>query len=116
MDYDQVRAYFLSKEGALEDFPFGAETAVFKVGGKMFGLLRCDKEILNINVKCNPNEALALRDICRSIVPGYHMNKKHWNTLIIDGRLSEAMIKAQIDESYNLITKANVSNQTLQHA
>lgn len=116
MDYDQVRDYFLSKDGASEDFPFGEDVAVFKFGGKMFGLLRSDNDILNINVKCNPTEALALRDIYHSIVPGYHMNKKHWNTIIVDGRLPEALIKAQIDESYHLITEQFAHKQTLQHA
>ncbi len=115
MDYDQVRDYFLAKDGACEDFPFGQDVAVFKFRGKMFGLLRGDNSILNINVKCNPDEALALRDIYHSIVPGYHMNKKHWNTIIVDGGLPEALIKAQIDESYHLIVE-QCSAQTLQHA
>lgn len=116
MDYDQVREYFLAKEGAFEDFPFGEDVAVFKVGGKMFGLLRGDNDILNINVKCNPSEALALRDLCHSIVPGYRLNKKHWNTIIVDGRLTEEMIKEQIDESYHLMLEQARSLKTLQHA
>lgn len=115
MDYDQVRNYFLSKDGACEDYPFGQDVAVFKYRGKMFGLLRCDGKILNINVKCNPDDALALRDIYHSIVPGYHMNKKHWNTIIVDGRLPEGLIKEQIDRSYELIT-VQFGAQTLQHA
>lgn len=106
MEYDQVKQYFLSKEGSQLDYPFGEDVAVFKYDGKMFGLLRCDKSILNINVKCNPDDALALRDIYHSIVPGYHMNKKHWNTLIVDGRLPEDLIKAQIDQSYKLIVES----------
>lgn len=103
MDCNQVRQYFLSKDGAYVDFPFGEMIEVFKIEDKMFGLLRCDKDIMNINVKCNPDDALLLRDMYHSIVPGFHMNKKHWNTIIVDGRLSDDLIKAQIDHSYNLV-------------
>lgn len=118
MNYDQVRQYFLSKDGAYEEFPFGAETAVYKIGDKMFGMLRGDQHILNINVKCNPNDALLLRDMYHSIVPGFHMNKKHWNTIIVDGRLSDLLIKEQIDHSYELVadTYQEITFDHLQHA
>lgn len=113
MNYDQVRNYFLSKEGSYEDFPFGEGVAVFKVAGKMFGLLRCDNSIMNINVKCSPDKALALRDLYHSIIPGYHMNKKHWNTIIVDGGLPDKLIEAQIDQSYELINE--IIPKKLQH-
>jgi len=111
MTYEQIRDYFLNKEAAYEDFPFGEGVAVFKVGDKMFGLLRKDADIINVNVKCDPDEALALRDRYHSIIPGYHMNKKHWNTLIVDGSLPEEMIEAQIDHSFDLIAERNVKKK-----
>jgi predicted DNA-binding protein (MmcQ/YjbR family) len=100
---DQVKTYILSKPGAYEDYPFGDDVPVFKVCNKMFGLFNKDDNALRINLKSDPSEALYLRDNFESIIPGYHMNKKHWNTIIIDGSLPDSMIKELIDRSYKLV-------------
>jgi len=103
MDYDQIMAYFMAKEGAVLTHPYGDKADVFKVGGRKFGVLATDGVNVNIYVKCHPDEALALRDIYHSIVPGYKFDQKHWNTLIIDGRLPVELIKEQIDQSYGIV-------------
>ncbi len=97
-----VRNYCLSKPGAWEDFPFDEETLVIKVGSKMFALMG-EEEPLRINLKCEPLEAIMLRQKYKSIKPGYHMNKKHWNTVVNDGSLTDAMLMAMIDDSYDLV-------------
>jgi predicted DNA-binding protein (MmcQ/YjbR family) len=113
MNIETVRTYCLEKDGAEESFPFGNETLVFKVGGKIFLLLSLDAVPSQFNVKCDPDRAIELREQYESIVPGYHMNKKHWNTVILDGTLSGALIKTMIDASFDLVkptvkrTKAN---------
>ena len=113
MDYNQIKSYFMAKEGVSMDHPYGELTDVFKVNGKKFGMLTSDNDIVNVFVKCNPKQALALRDIYHSIVPGYQIDHKHWNVLIIDGRLPDVLIQQQIDGSYRLLTdKVN----ELQHA
>lgn len=103
MDYVQIKSYFMAKEGVTLTHPYGEKADVFKVDGKKFGVLMSDKDIVNVFVKCDPDEALALRDIYHSIVPGYQIDQKHWNSLIIDGRLPELLIKSQIDQSYELV-------------
>jgi predicted DNA-binding protein (MmcQ/YjbR family) len=103
MNIETIRAYCLEKEDAEESFPFGEETLVFKVCGKIFLLLSLDAMPTQFNVKCDPDEALELREQYDCIVPGYHMNKKHWNTVIVDGSLSASLIKSLIDASYDLI-------------
>tara|TARA_B100000427_G_scaffold146803_1_gene122083 strand:+ start:480 stop:863 length:384 start_codon:yes stop_codon:yes gene_type:complete len=100
---DKVKKYFLSCPESYEDFPFGAEITIFKVKDKWFGLLTERKGSLQINLKCDPDEALILRDLFKSVVPGYHMNKKHWNTIILDGTIPEKEIEAMIYSSYVLI-------------
>lgn len=104
MDIEQLREYALSKEGAIESFPFGETTLVFKVSNKIFMLLSLDDVPLRFNVKCDPGKALELRELNEAIIPGYHMNKKHWNTIIMDGSLSDKLIREMIDHSYELIT------------
>ncbi|MBN1986709.1 MAG: MmcQ/YjbR family DNA-binding protein [Prolixibacteraceae bacterium] len=102
MNIEELREYCLSLKGVSEDFPFDETTLVFKVGGKMFCLTDLEGE-LSINVKNDPEKNIELREEYPAIKPGYHMNKKHWNTILIDGSLSDDMIKNFIDESYDLI-------------
>ncbi|EWH08149.1 hypothetical protein DS2_18880, partial [Catenovulum agarivorans DS-2] len=103
------KEYLLSKPEAELDYPFGPDVAVFKVAGKMFATLSfgkvhpefdaCD----NMNLKCSPEQAIELRDIFAAVVPGYHMNKKHWNTVVLNGSVPEGEIKRMIDMSYALV-------------
>ncbi len=102
LNIQTIRDYFLSKKGATEDTPFGEDTLVFKVGGKMFGLTNLEGA-LRLNLKCQPEKALELREQYTSVKPGYHMNKKHWNTVAIDGSIPENLIHEWIDDSYNLV-------------
>jgi predicted DNA-binding protein (MmcQ/YjbR family) len=102
MNIEELREYCLSKKGAEESFPFGEDTLVFKVGGKMFALTNLDGD-LTINLKCEPDKAEELRAEYPSVLPGYHMSKKHWNTILIDGTIKDSFIKEWIDDSYNLI-------------
>ena len=88
MDIEQIIQYTLSKKDVEETLPFGPNTLVFKVKGKIFLLLSLDEKPLRLNVKCNPEYAIELRERYASVIPGYNMNKKHWNTIIINGELS----------------------------
>ena len=98
--------YLLAKPGAQASYPFGAGTLVFKVGGKMFALVGEDSEPWTINLKCDPDEALALRAAYpESITPGYHMDKRHWNTFVLNGSLAEELVNEMIDQSYELVVK-----------
>lgn len=106
MDIKNLKSYLLNKPGGTEDYPFGPDTLVYKVMGKMFALLGEDDNPLRINLKCDPDEALVLRDMYESVIPGYHMNKEHWNTVILDGSIPESEIKKMIDESYRLVVKS----------
>jgi predicted DNA-binding protein (MmcQ/YjbR family) len=103
MNLEDIREYCLSKPGAEEGFPFGETTLVFKVKGKMFLLLALDEDTPQFNAKCDPDRAIELRDTYACIIPGYHMNKKHWNTVIVDGTLNNRQLKELIDDSYNLV-------------
>ena len=105
MKKEKVRNYFLSCPESYEDFPFGEEITIFKVKNKWFGLLVEREANLQINLKCDPDEALILRDLFISVLPGYHMNKKHWNTVILDGSIPEKEIEAMIYSSYVLIVE-----------
>lgn len=98
-----VEAYCLSLPGATEDYPFGDGAAVFKVGGKMFALTQPPGQPTRINLKCDPVLAIALRQKYASVQPGYHMNKKHWNTIQLDGSLPDNEVRQQIDHSYGLV-------------
>src|SRR3972149_1870482 len=102
MNIETLREYCLSKPGVTESFPFGEDALVFKVLGKMFALMLLNQE-LTINLKCDPERAIELREKHPAIIPGYHMNKKHWNTLNVDGSLTENQILELIDHSYNLV-------------
>ena len=104
MNAEELRLYCLSKPDVEEGLPFGPETLVFKTGGKIFLLLSLDAQPLQFNVKCDPDRAVELRDQFDCIKPGYHMNKQHWNTIIVDNTLSTRQLKEQVDHSYELIT------------
>lgn len=102
MNIETLRNYCLSKKGATEEFPFGENTLVFKVSNKMFALTGLDAE-LSINLKCDPEKAIELREQYPAVQPGYHMNKQHWNTVFIDGTVSQTLIFQWIDHSYDLV-------------
>lgn len=96
-------AYLRAKPGASSSYPFGPGALVFKVVGKMFALLADDETPLTINLKCDPDEALALRAAHKTIVPGYHMSKRHWNTVTLDGTLPDALVREMVEHSYELV-------------
>ncbi len=106
MDIETLREYCLSKKAVTEDFPFGETTLVFSVKEKIFLLVALDADPLQFNAKCDPDKAAELREMYDAVKPGYHMNKKHWNTIIIDGSISSKLIKEMIDDSYNLIVQS----------
>ncbi len=109
MDIEYYRNYCISKPHVTEGFPFDTNTLVFKVMGKMFAL--CDVDLFtSINLKCDPDRAVELREQYDSIIPGYHMNKVHWNTVMMDGTVSDNLILELIDHSYNLVA-ASVSKK-----
>lgn len=103
MDAGGLRDHCLSFAGAEETFPFGARTSVFKVGGKMFALSQLEADSLGVSVKCEPRLAVALRGAHLEVVPGYHLNKKHWNTVIIGGSLGDDAVRDMIEDSYDLV-------------
>ncbi len=103
MDFNTVQAYLLAKKGTTEERPFGPDALVYKVMGKMFALIAEGSDPLKISLKCDPDEALALRDMFTAVVPGYHLNKKHWNTVTATKSLPEAEFWRMIDQSYTLV-------------
>ena len=103
MNIESIREYALQKPGVTEGFPFGEDTLVFKVSDKIFLLASLDTTPLQFNVKCDPEKAIELRERYDAILPGYHMNKKLWNTVIVDGRLPMPLVFSMIDDSYRLI-------------
>ncbi len=105
MDIESLRNYCLSKPGVEETLPFGPDTLVFKVSGKIFLLTGLDSEQLSFNVKCDPDKAIELREEFPCVLPGYHMNKKHWNTVVVDGSVATKQLKEWIDHSYDLVSK-----------
>jgi predicted DNA-binding protein (MmcQ/YjbR family) len=105
MDLAQFREYCLSKPRATEGTPFGPDVLVFKVGGKMFALAALDDVPTTVNLKCDPDLALDLRDRYDEVSPGYHMNKKHWNTVEIEGGIPDIDLRKMIDHSYDLVIK-----------
>jgi len=106
MDLERFREYCLKKRGATADTPFGEDVLVFKVAGKMFALAALDEIPATANLKCDPDLALDLRDRYEQVQPGYHMNKKHWNTVEIDSGIAEAELRRMIDHSYELVVKS----------
>ncbi|MBL4569935.1 MAG: MmcQ/YjbR family DNA-binding protein [Alcanivorax sp.] len=103
MDANAAQTYLLSKPEAQKDFPFGPDVAVMKVRDKMFATLGEEQGEGRMNLKCDPDQALALRDIFEAVMPGYHMNKKHWNTIKLDGSIPRGEIERMIDHSYALV-------------
>jgi predicted DNA-binding protein (MmcQ/YjbR family) len=108
MDAAELRQCCLAYPGAVEDFPFGPEHSVFKVGGKMFALSSLDRTPLEVSVKCEPELAVDLRDSYEAIRPGYHLNKRHWNTITLDGSLPDQLVRDLIEDSYDLVANASV--------
>jgi predicted DNA-binding protein (MmcQ/YjbR family) len=106
MNVEELRDYVLQKAFVTEGFPFGENTLVFKTNGKIFILVSLESSPLQFNVKCDPAKAIDLREeFPENILPGYHMNKKHWNTVIVDGGLSKKLLMEMIDHSYDLVNK-----------
>ena len=106
MNIEELREYCLAKPNSTESFPFDNETLVFKVNNKMFLLASIESQPLQFNVKCNREQAIELREqYPMAALPGYHMNKKHWNTIIINGDLSLVQLQQFIDQSYDLVAK-----------
>jgi len=106
MDAVEFREYCLGKPNTTEGMPFGETVLVFKVAGKMFALMSLDEVPATANLKCDPNLALDLRDRYEQVRPGYHMNKKHWNTVAIDSGIPEAELRRMIDHSYDLVVQS----------
>lgn len=103
MNIESLRDYCLGKPHVEETLPFGPDTLVFKVCGKMFLLTGLDEAHLSFNVKCDPEKAIELREEFSCVIPGFHMNKQHWNTVIVDGSVSTKQLKEWIDHSYELV-------------
>jgi predicted DNA-binding protein (MmcQ/YjbR family) len=103
MNIESLRDYCLSKPGTEEALPFGPDNLVYKVNGKIFLITGLDQEQLSFNVKCDPELAIELREKYPCVIPGYHMNKKHWNTIVVDGSVSVKQLKEWINHSYELV-------------
>jgi predicted DNA-binding protein (MmcQ/YjbR family) len=105
MNIEELRDYTLSLKEVEESFPFGEDTLVFKTNNKIFLLVSLSTVPLQFNVKCNPERAVELREMYASVIPGYHMNKKHWNTIIVDGSIPRNELKEFIKDSHALVAK-----------
>ncbi len=105
MTIERLKTKLLSKKRAVETYPFDEVTLVVKVMNKMFALVAVDQMPLQINLKCDPDDAQVLRNIYPSIIPGYHMNKEHWNTIILDGSVPEEVLDKLIEDSFRLVVK-----------
>ena len=103
MDAAELRAWCLAQPGAFEDFPFGPEHSVFKVGGKMFALSALGRTPLEVSLKCEPELAIELRGSYAAIRPGYHLSKRHWNTIAVDGTLTDQLVRDLVQDSYDLV-------------
>jgi predicted DNA-binding protein (MmcQ/YjbR family) len=103
MNSSELKSACLALPGAVEEFPFGDEVSVFKVGGKMFALSILDAEPLQLSLKCDPDLAVQLRAAHPAITPGYHLNKRHWNTITLDGSLPDRMVTDLLCDSYDLV-------------
>jgi predicted DNA-binding protein (MmcQ/YjbR family) len=103
MNIEELHQYFLSKKGCEECFPFDEETLVFKVMGKMFGLIPLERRPHQCNLKCDPEYAEELRATYAGIIPGYHMSKKHWNSVFIEEDVEDQLILSLVDHSYELV-------------
>lgn len=103
MTRDDVLEFCGTFPSAVEDYPFGDEVTVFKVGGRMFALVMLEGDPAHVNLKCDPDLALALRVRHTAVVPGYHANKRHWNTIVLDGSIARDEIEGMIEHSYELV-------------
>jgi predicted DNA-binding protein (MmcQ/YjbR family) len=106
MDLETIRKYCLEKKSSTESFPFGESTLVFKVCGKIFLLMSLDSQPLQFNVKCDPEKAEELRENYASVKPAFHMNKKHWNTIVVNGEINSKLIRGMIDDSFSLVVRS----------
>ena len=106
MNLETFRDYCLAKKGVTEEFPFDESTLVFKVMGKIFALTNINANDFSINLKCEPEKAVLLREQYEAVKAGYHMNKKHWNTVYVQGDASNALLKQWIDDSYQLVVES----------
>lgn len=111
MNLEELRDYCVSKKGVEETLPFGPETLVFKVIGKAFLLTGFENAPVQFNVKCDPEKAIDLREQYPCVLPGYHMNKKHWNTIVADGSVSDKLIKEWVTDSYELVVSGLTKSQ-----
>ena len=103
MSPDELRDYCLSFSGAQETFPFGPDNSVFKVEGKIFAMSRLAADPLRVSLKCDPALVEQLREAYAAVLPGYHLNKRHWNTVVIDGSLADETVRDMVEDSYDLI-------------
>jgi predicted DNA-binding protein (MmcQ/YjbR family) len=106
MDLEAFRTYCLAKKGTSEDFPFDEYTLCLRVGGKIFAITGLDSERFDVALKCDPDEAVELRERYDEVRPGYHMNKTHWNTVAFDGSLDDVLLRRLIDMSYRLVLQS----------
>jgi predicted DNA-binding protein (MmcQ/YjbR family) len=106
MTTDEIRSILARKPRATEEYPFGPGAMVFKVGGKLFAIVGTEDRPLSVSLKCDPDEALALRSTYPSIQPGYHLNKRHWNTVALDSAIPNDLLHEMIDESYALVVQS----------
>ena len=106
MSPDELRAWCLQHAGAIEDFPFGPETSVFKVAGKIFALSALQRAPLRVSVKCEPELAVALRASYAAVRPGYHLNKRHWNTVTLGDDVPDRLVRDMVEDSYDLVVSA----------
>jgi len=110
---EEIRKYCLCKSCTTEETPFGPDVLVFKVMNKMFALLQWTKQPLSINLKCDPEQALVLRAMYPAVTPGYHMNKKHWNTVLLDGSVDQDLFLHLLNNSYQEVIKGLTKKQRL---
>ncbi len=103
MNIEQFREFCIAKPGVSEDFPFGEDTLVFRVGGKIFALTSVTASRFTVNLKCDPERAIDLREHHEEVQPGYHMNKKHWNTVDFEGDLDVSLLRELVNHSYELV-------------
>jgi predicted DNA-binding protein (MmcQ/YjbR family) len=106
LEASELREWCLAQNGAIEDFPFTPEHSVFKVAGKMFALSALEREPLEVSVKCEPELAVELRNSYPAIRPGYHLNKRHWNTITLDDSISDQLVRDLVEDSYDLVVSA----------
>lgn len=114
MNLQELEKILLSKNQTKKEFPFGDDVMVFKVMNKMFALLIWDEKPLRLNLKCDPIDALAYREIYPCVTAGYHMNKKHWNTIVLDSSMEDRFLIDMIDDSYNLVVSKLTKKEQVQ--